>query len=131
MFKRNLIIAFRSLRKDLPYTITNIVGLSIGITCCLLILSFVKYELSFDSFNSKRDQIYRVNYDVTMGGNETISPSVPVFVGPFIKNKFPEVEDVTRFVPEWTSRTIRHGNVFFDEKNFCYADSNFFQSIRL
>jgi putative ABC transport system permease protein len=127
MFKRNLIIAFRSLRKDLPYTITNIVGLSIGITCCLLILSFVKYELSFDSFNSKRDQIYRVNYDVTMGGNETISPSVPVFVGPFIKNKFPEVEDVTRFVPEWTSRTIRHGNVFFDEKNFCYADSNFFK----
>ena len=54
MFKKNLFIAFRNLRKDLSYTVTNVVGLTIGITCCLLILSFVKYELSFDSFNKKR-----------------------------------------------------------------------------
>jgi putative ABC transport system permease protein len=113
MFRRNLTIAFRSLRKDLPYSITNILGLSIGITCCLLIFSFVRYELSFDSFHSKKDRIYRVNYDVTMGGSQTISPSVPVFVGPTLKNKFPEVEDATRFLPEWSSKTIRHGNVLF------------------
>ena len=127
MFKRNIITAFRSLKKDLPYTITNLVGLTIGITCCLLILSFVKYELSFDQFHTKKDRIYRVNYDVLMGGNQTVSPSVPVFVAPELKKKFPEIEDATRFSPEWVSRTIRHGNVLFDEKNFCYADSNFFK----
>jgi putative ABC transport system permease protein len=127
MFRRNLIVAFRSLRKNLFYTVTNILGLSIGITCCLLILSFVRYELSFESFHSKKDRIYRVNYDVTMGGSQTISPAVPVFVGPALKNKFPEVEDATRFLPEWSSKTIRHGNVLFDEKNFCYADTNFFK----
>src|SRR5689334_3274739 len=127
MFKKNFTIAFRSLRKDLSYTATNIVGLSIGITCCLAILAFVKYELSFDSFNTKKDNIYRINYDVTMGGNETVSPSVPVFVGHMIKGKYPEIEDVTRFSPEWVARTIRRGNVFFDEKNFCHADPNFFK----
>jgi putative ABC transport system permease protein len=127
MFRKNIVIAFRSLRKDLPYTITNVVGLAIGITCCLLILSFVKYELSFDQFHTKKNQIYRVNYDVLMGGNETVSPSVPVFAGPELKEKFPEIEDVTRFSPEWNARTIRYGNVFFDEKGFCYADSNFFK----
>jgi putative ABC transport system permease protein len=126
MFRRNLIIALRSLRKDLPYTITNIFGLSIGITCCLLILSFVKYELSFDSFHSKKDRIHRVNYDVTMGGSQTISPSVPVFVGPTLKSKFPEVEEATRFLPEWSLGAIRRGDVLFDEK-ICYADSNFFK----
>ncbi len=126
MFRKNILIAFRSLRKDLPYTITNLAGLTIGITCCLLILSFVTYELSFDQFHAKKDRIYRVNYDVLMGGNETVSPSVPVFVAPELKKKFPEIEDVTRFSPEWSARTIRHGNVFFDEKNFCYADANFF-----
>jgi putative ABC transport system permease protein len=62
-----------------------------------------------------------------MGGNESISPSVPVFVGPAIKSRFPEVEDVTRFMPEWYPKTIRYGNVFADEKGFCYADNNFFK----
>jgi putative ABC transport system permease protein len=127
MFKRNILTAFRSLKNDLPYTITNLAGLTLGITCCLLILSFVNYELSFDSFNTKEDRIYRMNYDITMGGAETVSPSVPVFVAPAVKNKFPEIEDVTRFSPAWSSRTIRHGNVLFDEKNFCYADPNFFK----
>ena len=127
MFKRNILTAFRSLKKDLSYTITNLVGLAIGITCCMLILSFVKYELSFDQFHTKKDRIYRVNYDILMGGNQTVSPSVPVFVAPELKKKFPEIEDATRFSPEWTARTIRHGNILFDEKNFCYADSNFFK----
>jgi len=127
MFRKNLFIAFRSLKKDLSYTITNIVGLSIGITCCLLILSFVKYELSFDNFNKNKDRLYRVNYDIVMGGAQTVSPSVPVFVGPSLKSKFPEIEAVTRFSPEWIPRTIRHDNILFDEKNFCYADSNFFR----
>lgn len=126
MFRKNIVIAFRSLKKDLPYTITNIVGLSIGITCCLMILSFVKYEMSFDKFNTKRDRIYRINYGATMGSNEMVSPSVPVFVAPILKNKFPEIEEVTRFAPEFVARTIRHGNVLFDEKNFCHADPDFF-----
>ncbi len=127
MFKRNILNAFRSLKKDPPYAITNLAGLTIGITCCLLILSFVKYELSFDQFHIKKDRIYRVNYDVLMGGSQTVSPSVPVFVAPQLKKKFPEIEDATRFSPEWTARTIRHGNILFDETNFCYADSNFFK----
>ncbi|HEY4209186.1 MAG TPA: ABC transporter permease [Puia sp.] len=126
MFRKNLSIASRCLRKDLSYTLTNIAGLSIGITCCLLILSFVKYELSFDNFNRNRDRIYRVNYDVVMGGAQMVSPSVPVFVGPALKTKFPEIEAVTRFGREWVPRTIRHDNVLFDENNFCYADPNFF-----
>lgn len=127
MLKKNIVIAFRSLKKDLPYTITNLTGLTIGITCCLLILSFVKYELSFDRFHTNKDHIYRVNYDVLMGGNQTISPSVPVFVSPELKKEFPEIEDATRFLPEWIPRTIRRGDVFFDEKDFCYADPNFFK----
>jgi putative ABC transport system permease protein len=88
MFTKNIRIAFRSLKKDLPYTITNLTGLSIGITCCLLILSFVKYELSFDQFHTKKDRIYRVNYDVLMGGNQSVSPSVPVFVAPSLRKNF-------------------------------------------
>jgi len=127
MFKKNITIALRSLRKDLPFTITNLVGLSIGITCCLLILSFVKYEMSFDGFHSKKDRIYRINYDVLMGGNQIISPAVPVFVAPELKKRFPEIEDVTRFRTAYGSNTLRHGNIFFEEKKFCYTDPSFFK----
>ena len=127
MFLKNFKVAFRSLKKSPFYAITNITGLAIGITCCLLILSFVKFELSFDQFHTKKDRIYRVNYDVLMGGSQTISPSVPVFVSPELKKRFPELEDATRFSPEWSSITIRHDNVYFDEKGFCYADPNFFE----
>ena len=127
MFRKNIMIAYRSLKKDAVYAITNLAGLTIGITCCLLIFSFVTYELSFDGFHTKKDHIYRVNYDVLMGGNQSLSPSVPVFVAPSLKNKFPEVEYAARFVPEWYPKTIRHGNVFFDEKGFAYADPEFFK----
>ncbi len=127
MFKKNFIIAIRSLKRNRSYTSANIIGLTIGITCSLLICSFVYYEMSFDTFHKKQDRIYRVNYDVLMGAKETVSPSVPVFVAPQLKKRFPEVEDVTRFLPGWYPQTIRRGNVFFDEKGFAYADPNFFK----
>lgn len=126
MLKKNLTIAFRSLKKNLFSSVINLAGLTIGITCCLLIFSFVNYELSFDQFHSRKDHIYRLNYDVLMGGNQQISPSVPVFVGPEVKKRFPEVEDATRFSNEWVPRTIRYKDVFFDETKFAYADPNFF-----
>ncbi|HSZ34746.1 MAG TPA: ABC transporter permease [Puia sp.] len=127
MFKNNIRIAWRSLKKDLSFSITNLAGLAIGITCCLLILSFVLYELSFDGFHSKKDRIYRVNYDVLMGGNQVISPSVPVFVAPELKKKFPEIEEACRFSTIWSPPTVSRGNVVFDEKKFCYADPAFFK----
>ena len=127
MFKNNIWIAWRSLKKDLSFSIINLAGLVIGITCCLLILSFVLYELSFDGFHSKKDRIYRVNYDVLMGGNQVISPSVPVFVGPELKKKFPEIEEACRFLTMWSPPSVSHGTAIFDEKKFCYADPAFFK----
>ena len=127
MLKKNIQIAVRFLRNDLLFTITNLAGLAIGITCCLLILSFVKYELSFDGFHAKKDRIFRVNYDVLMGGNQVISPSVPVFVAPELKKRFPEIEETCRFSTQWGSTTLSHGKVLFDEKKFCYADPAFFK----
>jgi putative ABC transport system permease protein len=127
MFKNNIRIAWRFLKKDLSFSIINLTGLAIGITCCMLILSFVLFEWSFDGFHSKKDRIYRVNYDVLMGGNQIISPSVPVFVAPELKKRFPEIEEVCRFSPVWGTVTLSCGNVVFDEKNFCNADPAFFK----
>jgi putative ABC transport system permease protein len=127
MFYKNVRFAFRALNTSRPYALLNLLGLVIGLSACLLIVQYIAHERSFDGFHAKKDQIFRINYDVTMGGTQVLSPSVPVFVAPQLKAKFPEIVDVTRFSSEWRPRTIRHGEVMFDEPGFCYADPNFFQ----
>ena len=60
MFKNYFKIAVRNLKKHKSYSFINIAGLSIGMTCFILILLFVRNELSFDSFHEKSERIYRV-----------------------------------------------------------------------
>ncbi len=127
MLKNNLLLAFRSLKNSGTYTLLNLTGLSIGFTSCLLIALYIHHELSFDQFHAKKDHLFRVNYDVLMGGQQLLSPSVPVFVGPELKRRFPEILEMTRFSSEFRPRTIRYGHRIFDEPGFCYADPNFFE----
>ena len=58
---RNFIrVAFRNLLKDKFYSLINVLGLALGIACCIFIVIFVNDELSYDKFNSKVDQTYRI-----------------------------------------------------------------------
>lgn len=127
MLKNLLLLGFRALKNKPVYTMLNLAGLVIGMSSCLLILLYVNNELSFDRFHTKKDRIVRVNYDILMGGKQVVSPSVPVFVAPVVKNMFPEIEDATRVSREWRPRTIRYKDIMFDEPGFCYADPNFFK----
>ena len=119
-------IVIRQTRRSPFYFTLNLIGLTLGISCCLVIALYVKHELSFDRFHAKSDRIYRVNYDITMGDRQMISPSVPVFVGPYLKAQFPEVEQSSRLLNDFGQRTIRHDDKIFDESGFAWADSNFF-----
>ncbi len=65
MLKNYLKIAIRNLLKNKGYSLINIFGLAIGMTCCVLILLFVQDELSYDAFHTKRDRLYRLNKIVT------------------------------------------------------------------
>jgi putative ABC transport system permease protein len=60
MIKSYLKIAWRYLMRYKTYTAINILGLAVGITCCVLIMLFVRSEFSYDKFNSKAGNIYRV-----------------------------------------------------------------------
>ena len=64
MFKNYFKTAFRGLIKYKEYSIINILGLAIGMACVILILLFVREELSFDQFHENKDRIYRVNIAV-------------------------------------------------------------------
>ena len=81
-------IALRNMIRQPGYAGINILGLAIGITCCMLILLYIRNELSYDRYHEHADRIYRV-----VNGN---SARTPPAVGPTLKELFPEVEDYAR-----------------------------------
>jgi putative ABC transport system permease protein len=127
MIRSYLASALRGISRNRVYFSINLTGLTVGITCCILLIFFVRFELSYDQFHEKKDRLYRVNYDVVMGGNQTISPSVPVFVGPQLKQKFSAVEDATRILFGYQPRTLSIGDKMFEERDFVFADPSFFR----
>ena len=70
MFKNYLKVAARALSRQKGYAAINVVGLALGLACCLLIARFVAHEMSYDSFNEKADTLYRV----TLGESEAGGP---------------------------------------------------------
>ncbi|MEZ4775366.1 MAG: ABC transporter permease [Bacteroidia bacterium] len=97
MWKNYLKTAFRNLLKQKFYAAINILGLAVGIACCLLIVLFVRDELSYDKFHEKADRIYRIGAHLTIG---EMDGEVAVVSAPMAKtmvNDFPEVENAMRF----------------------------------
>jgi putative ABC transport system permease protein len=68
MFRNYVKIAARNLRKNGLYSLINIGGLTIGITCCILIALYVQYEMSYDRFQEKGDRIARVIMEYSING---------------------------------------------------------------
>ncbi|MCF8365441.1 MAG: ABC transporter permease [Bacteroidales bacterium] len=92
---RNLFIklAIRNLTRSKVFSIINIFGLAIGISASLLIFQYVQYEMSYDKFHKKADELYRVRLDRYSQGElaETMA-TAPDALGPALKEVFPEVE---------------------------------------
>lgn len=99
MLKNYIKIAFRNLLGSKAFSILNIVGLAIGITCCLILFHYVSYEKSYDTFHAKADQIVRLRIDFHDQGKLTMQTAT-VFPGiaPMMKKEYPEVENYCRLV---------------------------------
>lgn len=124
MFKNYIKIALRNLRKHKGYSFINISGLSIGIALCLLILVYVKHQLSYDSFHEKSERIVRVQLN-TEDRHLAVTPSMVAPTLNFITSdidKWVRLYEPTRYNPA----IISTNNEKFQEENFLYADSSFF-----
>jgi putative ABC transport system permease protein len=124
MIKNYLKIAFRNLRRHKIFSFINIMGLAVGMTACFLIFLYVRFELSYDSFHSKADRIYRIVADIKTP-TEVINADRPAWaVPPNVKDEFPEVESFVRITDD--NLLVRKGEVKFQEENAVWADSAFF-----
>ena len=121
MIKSYFLVALRSIIRNKLHASINIIGLAIGMTCCILIMLFVQFELSYDRHNKDADKIYRVATDLE-ANNWAIS-AFPM--GAVLKENFEEVEKYTRIKPVDVFIQNYENDVKIKEKVF-YADSSVF-----
>ena len=116
-------VAWRNLLRHPLYAAINVVGLAVGLACCLLVLMLVLDEVNYDRFHEKADRIYRVLWDGKFGDNAWTTPVSPVPVAEALSN-FPEVERTVRMRRK--RRTLRVGQTHANETGFFYVETGFF-----
>lgn len=126
MLTNYLKIAWRNLLKDKFYTLLNILGLTIGVTCGLLLLLYVTDELSYDRYHAKAGQIYRLasrirEPDKSFGWSATQVPLAPT-----LKRDYPFIQSYVRFFP-YGRVLFRQGEKRFYEEDVYAADSTVFE----
>src|SRR5688572_24392491 len=97
MFKNYLLVAVRNLWRNKIFSAINIIGLSVGIACCMLIFLYTKDEVSFDRFHEKSGQLYRMTATMTSPeGTVRKIGSTGMVPGPAFKAQIPEIADFVR-----------------------------------
>lgn len=123
MIKNHFKTALRNLLKRKKTTILNALGLIIGMVSCLLIFQYVSYEKSFDTFQEKSSQIYRVRLDEYKEGKlEWQSATSYPGIGPTIKREYKEVENYCRLMDKEIIFSNTQNNITYKEKKGYYAD---------
>src|SRR4051812_32336157 len=131
MFRHYFQIAWRNLMKRKFYTLINVAGLAIGMTCCVLISVYLYHESSYDQYHVKRDRIYRVA-QVFRSVEQGATPGAPspqdyqvwgcAPVGPALQADFPEVEKVVQFMSP-NSLLLQQGDKRVQQDNLLFMDS--------
>lgn len=130
MLKNYLITTFRNMFKTKVFTLINILGLSIGMTACLLILHYVNFENSYDKFNVNHENIYRLRYERTDDAGNTVRfASCTPPAAARIRGKYPEVEKIGRMVK--TKGTVSYEDQKFLEERLFYAESELLDILKI
>ena len=126
MFSNLIKHSLRSFKRQRAYIVINILGLSIGIACSLLIAIFVINEASYDKYNTKKDRIFRLILNGKIGGQELNAAYTASPIGPTMVKEFPEVEDFLRMNGGYGPTVVEYNNKTFIEEHLVEADSSFF-----
>ncbi|MDP4284192.1 MAG: ABC transporter permease [Bacteroidota bacterium] len=130
MIKNYFKLAWRNLWKNKTFSIINIAGLSIGVSCFLLIALYVLDELNYDRYNVHAKQIYRIDDHVKFGDFSYEGAQAPAIMGPAFKKDYPQVEQYAR-LKNYSDFVIKKGSENLKEDKGAYADSTLFDVFTL
>lgn len=131
MIKNYLKIAWRTLLKNKGVTLINVIGLSMGLGCFIIIAMYVVDELSYDRYNTKAERVYRVNSDLKIGGTELIMAVSSDPMGETLKKDYPEVEEFVRFYNSSGAKLVKKDGQFIKEEKVTHVDSTLFNVFTL
>lgn len=129
MIKNYLLVAVRHLKKHFTYSSINVIGLGLGLATCLLLVTWIRHELSFDRFHAKADRIYRGSLEYSFGGQTSKTSVSPTALLPAMQKNFQEVENGVRIYnpASFNPYMVRVDDKLFQESKFYFADSTFFR----
>ncbi len=125
MFNSYIKIAWRNIRKHFFTSATNIIGLALGMACCILMLLWVHDELSFDSFHENGSQIYRVISEIHSNEGVSYNARTPNALSPVLKEDFPEVVNSIKY-QAYENWFISANEKTFTNTMFAAVDPEFF-----
>ncbi|HEY0740765.1 MAG TPA: ABC transporter permease [Chryseosolibacter sp.] len=127
MIRNYFTVALRHLLKNKTFSLINILGLSSGIACCLLLALFIQDELSYEKHFADHDRVYRLYTTFVREGKPENFPRVSPPIAMDLIDEVPEVETATRIVtpPEVEVHIIRYNDKIFYEKRGMLVDSTF------
>ena len=114
MLKNYFTVCFRNLWRNKAFSFINIIGLSVGLACCMLIFLYAKDELSYDRFHQNKDKLYRIVATSTApeGAVQRIA-NTGMMPGPSFKANIPEISDFVRLQSD--GYTVKLGTQVFYE----------------
>ncbi len=120
--------AFRHFAQNKLYVVLNVFGLAIGVSCLLLAILYWKMEYSFDSFHSKKDQIFRITTTLTARetGERSTTGETRQVQGPAFKSAVPEILEMTRLLGGDIFGDVRHENTVLNLQ-MLFVDESFFE----
>ncbi|MBN2519343.1 MAG: ABC transporter permease [Bacteroidales bacterium] len=123
-------IVLRNINKHKVYSLINIFGLSIGLTCSMLIIIYVYHELSYDRFHENADRIFRLGSEVSSAEGKSREPLSSAPTGKMLLHDYPEIIDQVRFC-DMGKTVISYGDNQFYEKEIYYSDPSVFHIFTL
>lgn len=126
MIKNYLKVAWRNIWRNKVFSAINILGLSIGLACCILMFLFIQYELSYDRYNTNAKNIYRLTSEAEGPNGKTNLAVTPAPWAPLMKKDYAEIKNYTRVLRAEKTDVGEPGKQHFYESDLLYADSTFF-----
>lgn len=133
MIRNYLTIAFRNLKKYRFISFINLFGLTVGLTCCLLIFIFIRHELSYDKYQPNADRVYRVTRTFKNTETGAVSlhlGSIAPAIAPLLQNDFKEIESMTRLLQN-NLTSIRYNDKMLNQEDVYFADNKFFDFFKV
>ncbi len=125
MIRNYIKIAWRNISRNKLFSAINITGLSVGVSCCVLIFLYVQYEMSFDTFNVNANRLYRLTVQMHQPQENNFYSATSPRLAPAIQAAFPEVEKSSRII--FSKRILSYGQKKFYDTRIMFADSALLQ----